>query len=101
MPADTQSRYRLPKTIVPSRYDITLEPDLQAYTFAGSEAIDIAVSESVDEMVINSIEIEIDEAWLSAADGSRTDVSGITYDEELQRATLSLASSVNAGDYVL
>lgn len=101
MPADTQSRYRLPKTVVPSRYELTLEPDLVNYTFAGSEAIDITVSESVDVMVINSIEIEIDEAWVAATDGSRTDVSGIAYDEELQRATLSLASSVAPGDYVL
>lgn len=101
MPADTQSRYRLPKTVVPSRYELTLTPDLVAHTFAGSESIAITITESVDEMVINSIEIEIDEAWITAADGSRTNVSNISYDEDLQRVTLSLASSLGPGNYLL
>ncbi|MDP6824259.1 MAG: M1 family metallopeptidase, partial [Dehalococcoidia bacterium] len=99
MPDDTQSRYRLPKTVTPSHYELTLEPDLTNFTFAGSEAVSISVAESTEQFVINSIEIEIDEAWVSAADGSRTDVSGIEYDEELQRATLSLGSGIDAGDY--
>ena len=99
MPDDTQSRYRLPKTVTPSHYDLTLKPDLVNFTFAGTEEISISVSETTDVFVINSIEIEIDEAWVSVSDGSRIDVSGIEYDEELQRATLSLASAVAPGDH--
>ena len=75
MPDDTQSRYRLPKTVTPSHYDLTLEPDLVNFTFAGTEEISMSVSETTDVFVINSIEIEIDEAWVSVSDGSRTDVS--------------------------
>ena len=66
MPDDTQYRYRLPKNVIPSHYDLTLEPDLEHFTFAGTEAVNIAVAESTDVFVINSIEIEIDEAWVSA-----------------------------------
>ena len=35
-------RYRLPRTVEPSRYDLTIEPDLSAGTFVG--AIDIAIT---------------------------------------------------------
>ncbi|MCH7594824.1 MAG: hypothetical protein IIB27_09945, partial [Chloroflexi bacterium] len=101
MPENTQSRYRLPKTVTPSHYKLTLEPDLKNFTFAGTEAVDIAVKETTGVIVLNAIELEIDEAWIVAPDGSRTDVSGIEYDEELQRATLSLRSAINPGDYVL
>ena len=31
--------YRLPATVVPSRYDLRLEPDLEAATFAGEETM--------------------------------------------------------------
>ncbi|MCH8817256.1 MAG: M1 family metallopeptidase [Chloroflexi bacterium] len=101
MPETTQSRYRLPKTVTPSRYELTLEPDLVKFTFAGTEAVEIAVGGTIDAIVLNTIELEIDEAWIASPDGARTDVSGIEYDEDLQRATLSLASSLTPGDYVL
>ena len=45
-----QDRYRLPRTVVPSRYDLVLEPDLDAWTFAGSVAVAIEVHERVDEV---------------------------------------------------
>ncbi|HJM52813.1 MAG TPA: M1 family metallopeptidase [Dehalococcoidia bacterium] len=101
MPDVTQSPYRLPKTVTPSHYELTLEPNLMNFTFAGTEAVNIAVVEPTDVMVVNAIEIEIDEAWVSGGDSLRTDVSGIEYDEELQRATLTLSSAIDPGDYVL
>ena len=33
--------YRLPASVVPSRYDLTLEPDLDEATFSGFESVDI------------------------------------------------------------
>ena len=65
MPDVTQSPYRLPKTVTPSHYELTLEPNLMNFTFAGTEAVNIAVVEPTDVMVVNAIEIEIDEAWVS------------------------------------
>lgn len=35
---------RLPKDIVPTNYKLRLQPDLTAFTFAGSEEIDVEVS---------------------------------------------------------
>ena len=34
---------RLPKTVVPSNYDLFLEPDLEKFTFNGSEDISVQV----------------------------------------------------------
>jgi hypothetical protein len=51
--------YRLPTTVVPSRYDIRLEPDLDAATFAGHETVAITVSEPVGEILLNAAELVI------------------------------------------
>jgi hypothetical protein len=39
--------YRLPTSVVPSRYEIRLTPDLDAASFAGEETVTVTVRESV------------------------------------------------------
>jgi puromycin-sensitive aminopeptidase len=53
--------YRLPRTVVPSRYDVVLEPDLDAATFSGTVQIDIDVvgDEPVSDLVLNAIELDV------------------------------------------
>jgi puromycin-sensitive aminopeptidase len=93
-------QYRLPRTVVPSRYAITLEPDLEACTFAGRETVELEVAEPVTEIVLNSIELEIDEAWLETADGTRLDAT-VTYEVPTERATLALDGELAAGQATL
>src|SRR5262249_10040210 len=45
--------YRLPQSVVPSRYDLRLEPDLAAARFAGEARITLTVRETVAEIVLN------------------------------------------------
>src|SRR5687768_5362318 len=54
--------YRLPRTAVPSRYDIRLEPDLVALTFSGEETITLTVTEPVTEITMNAVELAVTEA---------------------------------------
>ena len=60
--------YRLPLSVTPHRYDLTLEPDLAAATFHGVEAVHVEVHEPVNEIVINAQDLEIDEAWLEGVE---------------------------------
>jgi hypothetical protein len=48
---------RLPNTVVPEHYALTLTPDLKAATFAGVESIDVTVKEPVSSITLNSAEI--------------------------------------------
>ena len=41
--AEKKTFERLPKCIVPSNYNVTLTPDLEAFTFKGKETISIEV----------------------------------------------------------
>src|SRR4051794_18264864 len=52
--------YRLPRTVVPTRYDLRLVPDLPAASFTGEETVAVTVGEPVDVFVLNAAELRID-----------------------------------------
>src|SRR5665811_208048 len=87
--------HRLPRTVAPRRYDIEIAPDLEAFTFRGTETIDVEISEPVDDIVLNAIEIEITDAALVVC-GRRIPAS-VSYDGEMQRATLALHETAPVG----
>ena len=92
--------YRLPTTVVPSRYELTLAPDLEAFTFAGEERIHVQVREPVTEVVLNAIELDIRSAEIVAEDGRRLGAT-VALDEETERATLALEGTAEPGAWVL
>jgi puromycin-sensitive aminopeptidase len=96
-----QDRYRLPRTVVPSRYDITIRPDLEAVTFMGSETIAVEVHERVSEIVVNAVDLSIDEGVLRSSAGGSIEVTSVAFDQETQRATLTLASPAEPGAWTL
>jgi puromycin-sensitive aminopeptidase len=98
---ETEQPYRLPRTVVPSRYDLTLEPDLDAGTFDGSIAVSLEIVEAVTEIVLNANELRLDDAALTAADGRQVEVSKILTDDDAEHATLDLAETAEPGEWTL
>lgn len=96
MPEDP---YRLPRSVVPRRYDLTIEPDLGAATYAGTETVVVDVAEPVTEVVLNAAELDIDEAWLLGPDG-RLDATP-SVDETCERLTLAMAGTVTPGEWTV
>jgi puromycin-sensitive aminopeptidase len=94
------ARYRLPRSVVPRRYDLVLEPDLGAATFSGSEDVQVEVREPVDEIVLNSDELRITSGWLER-DGVRLGVAGVDLEPELERARVRLSGRADPGDWTL
>jgi puromycin-sensitive aminopeptidase len=92
--------YRLPRTAVPSRYDIRLEPDLTTLTFRGQQTVALDVTESVSELVLNAIELAVDSASLEN-DRGETIRATVTMDEATERCRLALASPATRGRWRL
>ena len=93
---EPEQPYRLPRSVVPSRYDLELAPDLDAETFDGVVVVAVDVVEPVTEIVLNANELTLDEAEVTA-DGRRVEVTEIRVDDEAERATLALAETVDPG----
>jgi puromycin-sensitive aminopeptidase len=91
------NEWKLPTNIRPTLYTLTLEPDLENFTFTGSETIAIEVDEPASLIAMNSSEIAIQSATLSLPDGSESQPESITFDEEKETVTLAFAETVPAG----
>ena len=97
---DDESRYRLPRTVVPHRYDLVLEPDLDAVTFAGSETVTLEVVEPVDEIVLNAADLDVGPGRLEGPGGT-LEISTIRLDPESERAHLLLSGTAEPGEWTL
>ena len=86
----------LPTNVRPRKYRITLQPDLDNFTFQGAEIIDVDIAEATSEIVLNSDEIAIHSATL-AQDGKTVRAEGIALDPERETATLSFATPIGPG----
>ena len=96
-----RDRYRLPRTVEPSRYDLTIEPDLSAGTFVGSVDVAMTINEQISEIVLNALDLSIEIGVLTARDGRSIGVGAVSFDTELERATLTLAEAVDPGECTL
>ncbi|MBI3635948.1 MAG: ERAP1-like C-terminal domain-containing protein, partial [Candidatus Rokubacteria bacterium] len=92
--------YRLPRHVVPLRYDLKLAPDLVRATFTGEETVTITVSEPTRDIVLNTVELIVTEAAVGG-DGGEQGALRITHDAEAERVTLSFAASVMPGTWRL
>ena len=61
-PSDYVASYRLPTTVLPRAYRLTLIPDLTAATFTGEVEIDVTVGSPTPDVVLNAAELEITSA---------------------------------------
>ena len=87
----TTDGYRLPTTVVPRAYDLSLTPDLDTATFSGTAEVAVDVTEPVERLVLHALDLDIDEAWLER-DGERLAVIDTAFDEGLEQVTLTLAT---------
>src|SRR5271165_2424732 len=92
-------RYRLPRNVVPTRYDLRLEPDLTSFTFAGEVIIALKVNEATSEVFLNAIELTLDRA--EAVKGQTLWPAIIVLDTLTERARLTFPFDLTPGDWQL
>jgi puromycin-sensitive aminopeptidase len=96
----TTNPYRLSDEILPRRYQLTLIPHLEDAQFDGHVEIDLDITNDVDAIVLNAVDLTFHHIMLKRADGSRTPCS-VTIDEETERATITTGDTIAAGEATL
>src|ERR1039458_6317960 len=87
---------RLPATVLPEHYTLTLTPDLKAATFSGVESIDVTVKTPVSSITLNSAEITFQSVTVSAAGQKQN--ADVSLDAEKQQATFTFPAPIPAGN---
>ena len=98
--ANAPDTLRLPVDVSPTRYRLTIAPDLESATFSGSVAIDLDVREATDHLVCNAAELEIIEATLELVEGPSPEIT-VTLDEEAEQAHFALDGAIAPGEATL
>ena len=94
----TENPFRLPRNVMPSRYELRLEPDLAGARFDGTVAIHVDIAEATSEIVLNAIELTVESAVVVIG-GVSLDAT-VALDESAERCTLA-GHSFPAGPAVL
>jgi aminopeptidase N len=87
---------RLPATVTPVHYDITVAPRLADATFGGNVKIGVRLAAPSSTIVLNAAEIKFGASSITA--GGRKQPAEVTLDAAKEQATLKFATPVPAGD---
>jgi aminopeptidase N/puromycin-sensitive aminopeptidase len=90
---------RLPKTVIPEHYALTLAPDLKTATFTGIETIDVELKEPSKTITLNSAEIKFESVTAKA--GGKEQTATVSSDEAKEQATFTFPETLPAGKAAL
>ncbi|PWY93461.1 lysine aminopeptidase apsA [Aspergillus sclerotioniger CBS 115572] len=93
----THGREVLPTNVKPVHYDLTLEPHFESFTYDGTVTIDLDVAEDTTSISLNSNEIKIHNAVVSAQGAVIASNPEVTINQEQQVATIKFADTIPAG----
>ncbi|CAF1250693.1 unnamed protein product [Adineta steineri] len=98
---DTKKLFeRLPKTVVPTHYDLTIQPFIDTFKFNGEVIIHIQVKEPTDSIILYAAELQIDNAKIIS--NSKDELNGtIEIDEENERLKITFNKTLEKNDYQL
>ncbi len=94
--AAPDSPHRLPRSVTPLAYRLTLTPDLPNATFEGEVEIDLEVTEPVTTVVCNAAELAIESATVTSAEGTELTATPAV-DEPAERVTFGLSAALGVG----
>ncbi|MBI4177350.1 MAG: M1 family metallopeptidase [Candidatus Aenigmarchaeota archaeon] len=93
----TTNDYRLPGNVIPVRYDIKLEPDIEKSVFLGEETVEIEVKKQTKTVSLNSEDLKIVSAELVAANGKSVLSEKITEDRSRQALSIHFRNNLSPG----
>ena len=99
-PSSDPKAYRLPLTVRPQQYDITLDARPGRETFSGSLSVRLSIAAPTSVIELHALELEITHARVTSSNG-QTFTASVTPDAEREIAAITLNETAPAGDATL
>jgi aminopeptidase N len=87
---------RLPKTVAPDHYDLSVTIDLTHDRFSGEETIRVRIAQPTLRVTLHAIDLDLQDATITAR-GARQDAR-VTFDQTEQTATLTVPKDLPIGE---
>ena len=97
----TSNAVLLPGNVKPTKYDITLEPDFNTFTFNGRETIQVEILSPTTSITLNSIEIAIESCTITLSSGEELAARSTLLNEEDETARFQFNTELPAGEATL
>ncbi|XP_062238076.1 leucyl-cystinyl aminopeptidase [Platichthys flesus] len=92
------AQFRLPHSIRPLSYNLTLFPDLDNMTFTGRTVINMSVLHNTKRIILHSDSLHFTKATFKLGDGEASDVTILEY-EPKQQIAVKFSAELKAGQY--
>lgn len=99
-PEEKTQDFRLPRTVIPIRYEIKLSPDFHTFKYEGDEVILVDVRQPVKDILLNSADLEISLCELTSESGTKYGGEK-TLDEKNERLKVSFKETITPGKWKL
>lgn len=99
----SDTSHRLPDDVRPHRYDLVLEPDLEAATFRGEVTISVSIERPTRRVVLHALDLDLASATVTLLGDPAHDVSaverplGVTLDPDQEMVVLHADEELPAG----
>ncbi|OAQ96584.1 hypothetical protein LLEC1_06032 [Akanthomyces lecanii] len=93
----TKGRELLPANVVPTHYDLTLEPDFTNFKYDGTVIVDLDVAEDSSSISLHTLEITIHSSKITANGQLVSDNATVTTDEKKQITKLDFTGILRKG----
>ncbi|KAL8294162.1 hypothetical protein RB597_008058 [Gaeumannomyces tritici] len=93
----TAARELLPVNVVPKHYDLTLEPDLDKFTFSGTVVVHLDVAEDSTSISLNTLELDVLKVKIVSGGKTVTDSPKVSYNEDTQVTKIDFDQTIPKG----
>lgn len=87
--------FRLSKNVMPVRYDLRIDVDLDKWHFTALEEIDLDIKSPTDEIILHAVDLDIHS--VAAHAGGKAYSATVSFNQEAETATFHFAAPLPAG----
>ena len=94
------NKHRLSKNVIPNKYEISLDVDLDTFTYSGYQAIDISINKKTPKIQLNAAELTVDKCFIQNSNKKRLEAE-IVYEKEIECISFIFPEEISSGEWRL